>query len=50
MIIVLERAISDAEKSDLREFLTTRGFQVREIVGESETIFSFSLWEWAQVV
>jgi 3-deoxy-7-phosphoheptulonate synthase len=39
MVIVLERTISDTDKDDLRKFLTGRGFQVREIVGEEETIF-----------
>ena len=39
MIIVLERAIRDDDKQRLRSFLTERGFTVREIVGEEETIF-----------
>jgi len=39
MIIVLDRAISEGDKSSLREFLSDRGFQVREIVGEEDTIF-----------
>jgi len=38
MIIVLDRAIRDDDKNRLREFLTEKGFQVREIVGEEETI------------
>ncbi len=39
MIIVLNRAIRDDDKAHLREFLTERGFKVREIVGEEDTIF-----------
>ena len=39
MIIVLDRAIRDNDKDRLRQFLTDKGFQVREIVGEEETIF-----------
>ncbi|MEE8441220.1 MAG: 3-deoxy-7-phosphoheptulonate synthase, partial [Spirochaetia bacterium] len=39
MIIVLDRAIRDDDKDRLRRFLTDKGFQVREIVGEEETIF-----------
>ncbi len=38
MIIVLDRAIRDDDKNRLRQFLTDKGFQVREIVGEEETI------------
>ncbi len=39
MVIVLERSIRDDDKQRLREYLTDRGFRVREIVGEEETIF-----------
>ena len=39
MVIVLKHAIRDADKSKIREFLEGRGFRVREIVGEEETIF-----------
>jgi 3-deoxy-7-phosphoheptulonate synthase len=39
MIIVLNRDIRDADKERLRSFLSEKGFQVREIVGENETIF-----------
>ena len=39
MIIVLDRAIREDDKTRLREFLSDRGLQVREIVGEEETIF-----------
>ncbi|TFH03841.1 MAG: 3-deoxy-7-phosphoheptulonate synthase, partial [Spirochaetales bacterium] len=38
MVIVLERTIRDSDKERLIEFLTSRGFRVREIVGEEETI------------
>ena len=39
MVIVLNHAIRDSEKSHIRTFLEERGFRVREIVGEEETIF-----------
>ena len=39
MIIVLERNIRDDDKTRIREFLDQKGFRVREIVGEEETIF-----------
>jgi 3-deoxy-7-phosphoheptulonate synthase len=39
MVIVLDRSIRDDDKERLRSFLTERGFRVREIVGEEETIF-----------
>ena len=39
MVIVLERSIRDDDKERLRSFLTERGFKVREIVGDEETIF-----------
>jgi 3-deoxy-7-phosphoheptulonate synthase len=38
MIIVLSQKISGEEKEHIREFLTEKGFKVREIVGEEETI------------
>ncbi len=38
MIIVLERTIRDQDKSHIREFLVSRGYTIREIVGEEETI------------
>ncbi len=38
MVIVLERSISDGDKERVRAYLAARGFQVREIVGEQETI------------
>lgn len=39
MVIVLERTIREDDKRHIRDFLTGRGFRVREIVGEEETIF-----------
>ena len=39
MVIVLNKSISTADKEHIREFLTRKGFTVREIVGEEETIF-----------
>jgi 3-deoxy-7-phosphoheptulonate synthase len=39
VIIVLERTIKDQDKERIREVLTSRGFTIREIVGEEETIF-----------
>ncbi len=39
MVIVLERSIREDHKRRIRDFLETRGFRVREIVGEEETIF-----------
>ena len=38
MVIVLKHDIKEDEKRRLWEFLETRGFRVREIVGEEETI------------
>lgn len=38
MIIVLQHDIQEDDKSRLREFLSAKGFQIREIVGEEETI------------
>ena len=39
MIVVLERKIIESKKNYIRGFLEQRGFSVREIVGEEETIF-----------
>lgn len=39
MVVILEHGISTETKESLRSFLTDKGFQVREIVGENETIF-----------
>ncbi|MFP4376431.1 MAG: 3-deoxy-7-phosphoheptulonate synthase [Spirochaetales bacterium] len=38
MVIVLERNIRDDDKERLRTFLTEKGFRLREIEGEEETI------------
>jgi 3-deoxy-7-phosphoheptulonate synthase len=38
MVIVLERTIRDQDKNHIREFLTGRGYTIREIVGQEETI------------
>ncbi len=38
MIIVLERTITDQDKGLIRDFLTSKGYTIREIVGEEETI------------
>jgi len=38
VIIVLERTIKDQDKARIREFLTSKGYTIREIVGEEETI------------
>ncbi|MFO8063643.1 MAG: 3-deoxy-7-phosphoheptulonate synthase [Spirochaetota bacterium] len=39
MVVVLNRSIRDDEKTHIREYLQERGFKIREIVGEEETIF-----------
>jgi 3-deoxy-7-phosphoheptulonate synthase len=39
MIVVLERTIRDQDKNHIREFLVSRGYTIREIIGEEETIF-----------
>lgn len=39
MVIVLERSIRQDDKENLRLFLEQRGFKVKEIQGEEETIF-----------
>lgn len=39
MVVVLQHGISDSRKEAIRSFLVDRGFQVREIRGEEETIF-----------
>lgn len=39
MVVVLESGISADDKAALRQFLQGHGYQVREIVGEQETIF-----------
>lgn len=39
MVVVLENNISEADKTRVRSFLENKGFKVREIVGEQDTIF-----------
>ena len=38
MIVVLKNSISSGEKQRLIDFLTGKGFKVREVVGESDTV------------
>ena len=39
MILILKKQITEAQKSSIREFLTDKGYTVKEIVGQEETIF-----------
>jgi 3-deoxy-7-phosphoheptulonate synthase len=39
MVVVLERNIREQDKNRVREFLSSKGYTIREIVGEEETIF-----------
>jgi len=39
MIVVLQRDITEEQKKHIQGFLVSKGFKVREIVGEEETIF-----------
>ncbi len=39
MIIILKQHITDTQKNAVRDFLKSRGFKVKEIVGQEETIF-----------
>ena len=39
MIVVLERTIREQDKTHIRQFLVSRGYTVKEIVGQEETIF-----------
>jgi len=39
MVVVLENNIGDSDKARIRSFLETKGFKVREIIGENDTIF-----------
>jgi 3-deoxy-7-phosphoheptulonate synthase len=39
MVVVLEQGIREQDKRALREFLESRGFKIREVTGETETIF-----------
>ena len=38
MIVVLEHTIREQDKQRVKEFLTQKGFTIREIIGEEETI------------
>ncbi|MDT8296805.1 MAG: phospho-2-dehydro-3-deoxyheptonate aldolase, partial [Spirochaetaceae bacterium] len=38
MIIVLKNGISDPDKDRLTSFLSEKGFRIREVVGENETV------------
>ena len=38
MVVVLERGIREQDKNRIREFLAAKGYTIREIVGEEETI------------
>ena len=40
MVIVLKKDISESDKDNLREFLTSKNFKLNEVVGEEETIFA----------
>ncbi len=39
MIIVLEQKITEEKKQHIRQFLENRGYRIKEIVGDIETIF-----------
>jgi 3-deoxy-7-phosphoheptulonate synthase len=39
MVVVLERTIQEQDKNRVREFLSSKGYTIREIVGQEETIF-----------
>jgi 3-deoxy-7-phosphoheptulonate synthase len=39
MVVVLERTIREQDKNRVREFLSSKGYTIREIVGQEETIF-----------
>lgn len=38
MIIILKQHISDTQKSSIKDFLKGRGFKVKEIIGQEETV------------
>jgi 3-deoxy-7-phosphoheptulonate synthase len=38
MIVVLERSIKEQDKQRVKDLLTSRGFTIREIVGQEETV------------
>lgn len=39
MVIILKKQITEAQKGAIKEFLKSRSFKVKEIVGQEETIF-----------
>ncbi|HQB55189.1 MAG TPA: phospho-2-dehydro-3-deoxyheptonate aldolase, partial [Sphaerochaeta sp.] len=39
MILILKNQITEAQKHAIREFLIDKGYTVKEIVGQEETIF-----------
>ena len=39
MVIVLSRSITETQKSSVRAFLENKGYKVKEIIGQEETIF-----------
>lgn len=39
MVVVLSRSITQTQKAEVKEFLEQKGYLVREIVGQEETIF-----------
>lgn len=39
MIVVLKQGIDDSNKESIRSFLESKGFNVREIIGEHDTVF-----------
>ena len=38
MIIILKQHITDTQKNLVKDFLKTRGFKVKEIIGQEETV------------
>ena len=38
MIVVLKQQITDEQKNKIRDFLKGRGFRIKEIVGQEETV------------
>ena len=38
MIVVLKQQITEEQKSKIRDFLKSRGFKVKEIIGQEETV------------
>ncbi|MFA6707653.1 MAG: phospho-2-dehydro-3-deoxyheptonate aldolase, partial [Sphaerochaetaceae bacterium] len=38
MIVVLKQQVTDEQKNKIRDFLKSRGFRIKEIVGQEETV------------